>query len=148
HTAAIATSCQANSIVKNRTELTLVDLSTGAATPVFQHLLGDENFYHNGFFIGGDSPVVGIDVVNHLILERSMLCPAILGNFDINARVCLNEYDESGRLVKTVPGLFSDTELSAFFSGVNGATRLGASTGQETLSGFAVGSSTVQPYSY
>ena len=129
HTAAIVTSCQVHSTLKNRTELTIVNLSTGATTPVFQHLFGVENEFHNGLFIGGDSPVVGIDVANHLILQRSMLCPASLGNFDINARVCLNEYDESGRLVKTVPGLFSDADLSFFFSGVNGTARIGRHDG-------------------
>jgi hypothetical protein len=149
HVAAIATSCQVSSLVTNRTELSLVDLATGTTTRVFQHRINFENFYHAGTMIGGDSPVVGIDPVNHLVLQRSILCPAVLGNFDLNARPCLNEYDESGRLVKTVPGLFSDSDLLQYFSGVNGTTRTGASTGQEFVSnGFFIESSTVQPYSY
>ncbi|MDP9105739.1 MAG: hypothetical protein M3N49_07380, partial [Candidatus Eremiobacteraeota bacterium] len=148
HVAAIATSCQVRSLGKNRTELSLVNLATGATTHVFQHLLNLENFYHAGTMIGGESAVVGIDSVNHLVLQRSILCPAVLGNFDLNARPCLNEYDESGRLVKTVPGLFSDNDLLPYFSGVNGTTRTGASTGQEFLNGFAIESSTVQPYTY
>ena len=82
------------------------------------------------------------------MLQRSILCPAVLGNFDLNARPCLNEYDESGRLVKTVPGLFSDSDLLLYFSGVNGTTRTGAATGQEFINGFAIESSTVQPYTY
>ena len=115
---------------------------------MFQHLVGLENYYHAGFFLGGDSAIVGIDTVNHLILQRSILCPTILGNFDINARVCLNEYDETGRLAKTVPGLFSDADLFLYFSGANGSTRTGASTGQDVLTSIAVTSTTVQPYTY
>jgi hypothetical protein len=107
HAAAIATSCQAQQIGRNRNELTMVNLATGATTRAFQHLVGVENYYHGGDMLGGDSAIVGIDTVNHLILQRSIFCPAVLANFDINARVCLNEYDESGRLAKTVPGLFS-----------------------------------------
>jgi hypothetical protein len=148
HVAAIATSCQVSTLAKNRTELSLVDLATGATTRVFQHLLNFENFYHEGTMIGGDSSVVGMDTVNHLVLQRSMLCPAVLGNFDLNARACLNEYDESGRLVKTVPGLFSDSDLMLNFSGVNGTTRTGASPGQEFTNGFFIESTTVQPYTY
>ena len=99
--------------------------------------------------LGGDSPVVGIDAVNHLILQRSILCPAALGYFDLNARVCLNEYDETGRLVKTVPGLFSDGEIGSFsFSGVNGATRIGAAQGQLEADGFFAAYRSVQPYAY
>jgi hypothetical protein len=147
HVAAVTTSCRPESTGTSRTELTLLDLSTGATTQAYQHELGIEMVFHGGFLLGGDSPVVGMDLVNHLILQRSMLCPAVLGNFDLNARVCLNEYDETGRLVKTVPGLFSDAESgSLFFSGVNGATRTGAAPGQEANSfgqSFAV-----QPYSY
>ena len=148
HLAAIATSCQAQSIGRSRNELTILNLSTGTTTQVFQHLVGLENFYHAGFIIGGDSAVVGIDTVNHLILQRSLFCPTILGNFDINARVCLNEYDETGRLAKTVPGLFSDGDLLLNFSGVNGSTRVGAATGQEVLTSDIVTSTTVQPYTY
>jgi hypothetical protein len=147
HIAAITTSCRVTSILKSRTELTLLDLSTGATTQAYQHELGVEMVFRGGFLLGGDSPVVGIDLVNHLILQRSMLCPAVLGNFDLNARVCLNEYDETGRLVKTVPGLFSDAEAnSPFFNGVNGSTRRGAAPGQEQDS---YGQSyAVQPYEY
>ncbi|HWT06881.1 MAG TPA: S8 family serine peptidase, partial [Xanthomonadales bacterium] len=149
HIAAIATACVVASTGKSRTELTLLDLSSGATTTVYQHLLGNELFFHGGFLLGGDSPVVGIDTVNHLILQRSMFCPEMLRNFDLNARVCLNEYDETGRLVKTVPGLFSDGEIwSPFFSGVNGTTRMGATMGQDEASGIAVQATTVQPYAY
>ena len=146
HKAAIVTSCQAESIGGSRTELTLLDLSTGATTRVFQHLLTTEVYYHAGLMIGGDAAVVGIDPVNHLVLQRSMLCPTVVGDFDLNARVCLNEYDEAGRLVKTIPGLFSDGDIFTLFSGVNGATRTGATAGQEIGSYFA--STAVQPYAY
>jgi len=99
--------------------------------------------------LGGDSPVLGIDPVNHLILQRSMLCPGPPGNFDMNARVCLHEYDETGRLVKTVPGLFSDGDFGSLsFSGVNGTTRTGVTKGQEEVPQFFVVSRTVQPYTY
>jgi hypothetical protein len=149
HIAAIATSCEVTSTNKFRTELTLLNLSSGATTTVYQHLLHDELFFHGGVMLGGDSPVVGIDLVNHLILQRSMFCPAVLGNFDLNARLCLNEYDETGRLVKTVPGLFSDGEFGLpLFSGVNGSTRTGATMGQDEAQSFYIQSKTVQPYSY
>jgi len=149
HVAAIATSCGVVSTGKTRTELTLLDLTTGATSTVYQHLLQDEVLYHGGFMFGGDSTIIGIDTVNHLILQRSMFCPAVLGNADLNARVCLNEYDETGRLVKTVPGLFSDAEITSFFSGVNGSTRTGAAMGQlQAYFGVFAESTTVQPYRY
>jgi len=149
HIAAISTACAVTSTLKYRTELTLLDLSSGTATQVYQHQLHDELIFHGGFMLGGDSPVVGIDAVNHLILQRSILCPAALGYFDLNARVCLNEYDETGRLVKTVPGLFSDGEIGSFsFSGVNGATRIGAAQGQLEADGFFAAYRSVQPYAY
>jgi hypothetical protein len=148
HLAAIATSCQAASIGGNRTELTLLDLSTASTTQVFQHVINDASGYHGGTMLGGDSTVVGIDPVNHVILQRSMFCPAVLGNFDLNARACLNEYDETGRLAKTVPDLFSDGDLTLFFSGVNGTTRTGATLGQESASSFFIVSTSVQPYTY
>jgi hypothetical protein len=147
HAAAIATSCQ-GATGQARNELTLLDLSTGAATRVFQHLMNGEILFHGGTMLGGDSSIVGIDPVNHLVLQRSMFCPAVFGNFDLNARPCLNEYDETGRLAKTVPGLFSDGDLSYFFGGVNGATRTGAATGQEVARSFFIESTTVQPYTY
>ncbi|MDQ6943561.1 MAG: S8 family serine peptidase, partial [Candidatus Eremiobacteraeota bacterium] len=146
--AAIATSCQVAAIGQNRTELTLLNLSTGSTARVFQHLLNHENGFHEGLMLGGDSAVIGIDTVNHLVLQRSMLCPAVIGNFDMNARVCLNEYDETGRLAKTIPGLFSDDIPTLVFNGVNGTTRTGAASGQETQSTLFVQSTTVQPYSY
>ncbi len=146
--AAIATSCQVAAIGQNRTELTLLNLATGTTARVFQHLLNHENAFHGGLMLGGDSAVIGIDSVNHLVLQRSMLCPAVIGDFDINARVCLNEYDETGRLAKTVPGLFSDDIPTVVFNGVNGATRTGAASGQETPSTFFSQTTTVQPYAY
>ena len=150
HLAAIATACVVASSGKARSELTLLDLSTGATSTVYQHLLHDELIFHGGFMLGGDSPIIGIDTTNHLILQRSMLCPGPPANFDLNARVCLNEYDETGRLTKTIPGLFSDGDIiSPFFSGVNGATRMGAAFGQaRTYFGFFAQSTTVQPYAY
>jgi hypothetical protein len=148
HVAAIATSCRLDSTTgQARTELTLLDLTTGATKTAYQHLLGVEMQFHGGFMLGGDSRVLGIDAVNHVILQRSMLCPTVVGNFDLNARVCLNEYDETGRLVKTVPGLFSDGDGGyPFFSGVNGATRTGATPGQEH--DYYGQSYAVQPYTY
>jgi hypothetical protein len=149
HMAAIATSCENASNTGSRTELTFLDLATGSTTRAYQHVLGRELGFHGGIMLGGDSPVLGIDPVNHLVLQRSILCPAAPGDFDLNARVCLNEYDETGRLNKTIPGLFSDGDFgSPFFSGVNGATRSGVTKGQEEASSFFVQSRTVQPYRY
>ena len=146
HIAAIATACAVTSTRKNRTELTLLDLSSGTTSTAYQHLLDTASIYHGGTMLGGDSSVIGIDAVNHLILQRSMFCPAIVGNFDLNARVCLDEYDETGRLVKTVPGLFSDGDF-AVFGGVNGATRMGAAQGQIVDPIYDV-TTEVQPYTY
>ena len=149
HLAAITTTCAVPSIAKVRTELTLLDLSSGAATAVYRHDVADALGFHGGVMLGTDSTVVAIDTVNHLLLQRSMFCPTILGNFDLNARVCLNEYDETGRLVKTVPGLFSDGDFGLPWpSGVNGATRTGAAMGQGEANSIFIQSTTVQPYAY
>jgi hypothetical protein len=149
HVAAIATSCQNEATTQTQTELTLLDLQTGRTTRAFQHVGGLELLYHGGIMLGGDSPVLGIDPVNHLVLQRSIFCPNAPGNFDLNARACLNEYDESGRLVKTVPGLFSDGDFGPLsFGGVNGATRTGVTKGQEDNSSFFVQSRSVQIYKY
>ena len=155
HLAAIATGCQSSppGLGHDRftSELTLLDLSSGATTRVFQHVLGAEQTFH-GFpsLLGGDSPTIGIDPVNHLVLQRSMRCPTLIGTFDLNARVCLNEYDESGRLTKTVPGLFDSgfDDPSQLFNGVNGTTRTGVAMGQELYDTFFIFSTSVQPYSY
>lgn len=148
HMAAIASECQTDSYLTTRAELTLLDLSTGTVRPVFKHLPGVANIYHgSGLMLGGDSVVIGIDPVNHLILQRSMFCPEMIGDFDLNARVCLNAYDEDGRPVKTAAGLFSGAPTEAFFNGVYGATRTGVAMGQQSLSNF-IYSVEVQPYSY
>jgi hypothetical protein len=148
HVAAIATACWLDNTTRQvRTELTLLDLTTGATKTAYQHLLATEMYFHGGFMLGGDSTILGIDAVNHVILQRSMLCPTVVGNFDLNARVCLNEYDETGRLLKTVPSLFSNGDGGLpFFSGVNGATRTGATPGQER--DYSSHSYAVQPYTY
>ena len=149
HVAAIATSCQNASATQTRTELTLLDLQTGTTTHAFQHILGLEGAFHGGSMLGADSVVIGIDPVNRLILQRSMLCPGLPDDFDLNARVCLNEYDEAGRLVKTVPGLFSDADFGSLrFSGMNGAKRIGVAIGQVDGNSFYNQSHTVQPYGY
>jgi hypothetical protein len=147
--AAIATSCQNASSTQTRTELTILDLQTGATTRAYQHVLGRELFFHGGLMLGGDSPVIGVDPVNHLFLQRSILCPNAPADFDLNARVCLNEYDETGRLVKTVPGLFSDGDFGSLVLGaVNGATRTGVTKGQEDTSSFFIQSRSVQIFKY
>ena len=149
HVAAIATSCQNAATTQTRTELTLLDLQTGMTTRAYQHVLGRELLFHGGIMLGGDSPVLGIDPVNHLVLQRSILCPNVPSDFDLNARACLNEYDQNGRLVKTVPGLFSDGDFGPVsFGGVNGATRTGVTKGQEDNSSFFVQSRSVQIYKY
>jgi hypothetical protein len=154
HTAAVASSCQyldpSGAAFSFRAELAIVDLNTGAERRVFTHTLGDEQLFRGfSFLLGGDSDPIGIDPANHLILQRSMFCPAILGNADLNVRPCLNEYDETGRLVKTVPGLFADgfADPRAVFNGVNGSIRSGVAMGQQGNFVF-VTSLEVQPYSY
>jgi hypothetical protein len=154
HTAAIATSCQylQSGFTHDtfRAELALVDLNSGVERRVFTHTLGTEQLFHGftGRMLGGDSPIVGIDPVNHLLLQRSMFCPTVLANVDLNARPCLNEYDETGRLVKTVPGVFADGAYEVFFNGVNGSTRSGVTLGQQSSSFYFVASVEVQPYTY
>ncbi|MEA2688814.1 MAG: hypothetical protein QOD51_1421, partial [Candidatus Eremiobacteraeota bacterium] len=153
HVAAIATQCDLPSsadVADARAELTLVDLANGGTSRVFQHVLGLDRVFHGALFLSaGDSTVVGIDPVNHLILQRSMFCPQLIGRFDLNARPCLNIYDEHGRLTKTVPGLFPDGlgDPQLTFNGVNGNTRTGVALGQPVL-GMFVNSVNVQPYSY
>ena len=149
HKAAIATSCANADGTEGRTELTILDLPAGTTTRAYQHVLARERLFHAGSIQNGDSPVLGIDPVNHLILQRSILCPNVPGNFDLNARVCLNEYDETGRLVKTVPGLFSGGDIGSLtFSGVNGTQRIGVATGQIDANSFYFQSRAVQPYRY
>ena len=153
HTAAIATSCQfLASVGTYRAELTLLDLSSGQLSRVFQHSLGALDQFHHGFsaLVGGDSATIGIDSVNHLILQRSMFCPQLVGQLDMNARPCLNEYDEGGRLVKTVPNLFSNgfIDFGIVFNGVNGGIRTGIASGQEPYGDPFVESFDVQPYTY
>ncbi|HYW55223.1 MAG TPA: hypothetical protein VE826_14720, partial [Dongiaceae bacterium] len=153
HVAAIATSCQLSvpsSAGAFRAELTLLDLASGKTSRVFQHLLREDQLLHGVVFApGGDSATVGIDPVNHLVLQRSTFCPQLIGGADINARACLNLYDESGRLAKTIPGLFPDgfADMSTGFNGVNGTTRTGVANGQEQ-NAFFVYSVDVQPYAY
>jgi hypothetical protein len=149
--AAIATSCQflAGSNYAFRSQLSLVNLNTGVTTQVYEHTLGIDQMHH-GFagMEGGASADIQIDAVNHLILQRSMYCPGLVGFFDMNQRPCLNLYDESGRLAKTVPNLFS----AGFFdgnipNGVTGTQRVGVALGQQP-GPFYVESFEVQPYSY
>jgi hypothetical protein len=149
HIAAIATTCANADGTEARSELTFLNLTSGTSTRAYQHVLGRERVFHGGSMAGGDSLVLGVDPVNHLILQRSKLCPNTPGDFDLNLRVCLNEYDETGRLVKTVPGLFSDGDIgSLYFGGVNGAQRIGVATGQIDANSFYFQSHSVQPYRY
>jgi hypothetical protein len=152
--AAIATSCQMLSPgatnFSYRAELTLLDLNTGSTKRVFQHELSSEQSFHGAqFMMGGESAMIGIDDVNHLIVQRSTFCPQRLRDVDLNARPCLNVYDEAGRLVQTVPGLFGDgfADPGPEFNGVNGKTRTGLAMGQLAYR-FVITSFDVQPYSY
>ena len=148
HVAAIATSCAMPA--SDRAELTLLDLTTGTTSRVFQHVVGLPLAFHGGTSLrGGDSPVIGIDPINHLILQRSIFCPQAIGAYDLNARPCLNLYDERGGLVKTIPGLLPDGfwDPQPQFNGVNGTLRTGIAMGQQAL-GVSIDSFSVQPYSY
>ena len=151
HVAAVATTCNASAGVPAgmfRSQLLLVDLVGGGTSLAFAHTLDYTGQSHGiPSMLGGDSPTIGIDPVNHLILQRSMFCPQLVSPADINARACLNEYDEHGTLVKTVPNLFNDGDFSTIFEGVNGTTRTGLAFGQEPP-GFFINSYDVQPYSY
>jgi hypothetical protein len=153
HVMAIATSCPLNGASRGtyRAELSLVDLNTGQVSRVFQHTLTREQLWHGAVaLVGGDSATIGIDAVNHLILQRSMFCPQIVADVDLNARPCLNLYDESGRLVKTVRGLFSNgfSDGAVIFNGVNGSTRTGVAMGQQSDATTIITSFDVQPYHY
>lgn len=147
--AAIATSCQyiQGSDYAFRAQLSVVNVDTGSATRVFEHVLGSAQVYH-GFpgTVGGASALIGIDPVNHLILQRSLFCPDLVNLADMNARTCLTEFDESGRLAKVVPNLFPAGTFDGF-DGVNGVSRRGVALGQEAA-GIYIDSFEVQPYSY
>jgi hypothetical protein len=149
--AAIATSCQyvAGTNYAYRAQLSLVNLDTGATTQVFEHTLGIEETHHGDLNIGGGaSAIIEIDPVNHLILQRSMYCPTLVGFFDMNQRPCLNEYDETGRLVKTIPNLFPSGPYDGNIpNGVNGMTRTGVALGQQP-GPYTVESFEVQPFTY
>jgi hypothetical protein len=152
HIAAIATSCQRSlgGDQAFRSQLTLVDLSAGTTTQVFERTLGIEQTYHGYIGMnGGSSAIIGIDPVNHLVLQRSMFCPRLVGLLDMNARPCLDIYDESGRLAKTMPNLFPAGFLdpASLFNGVNGTRRFGVAMGQQP-GNFYVESFDVQPYDY
>jgi hypothetical protein len=151
--ATVATSCQYEQGSEDafRAQLSLVNLDTGSATQVFQHTLSSEQQGNHGFpgTIGGASATIGIDPVHHLILQRSLYCPQLVNLVDMNARTCLTEHDESGRLVKLEPNLFPSGFLdpASMFNGVNGASRRGVAMGQQAASILIV-STEAQPYSY
>jgi hypothetical protein len=150
--AAIATSCQYVSAGSDvfQAQLSLLNLTTGSITQVFEHALGEDPTESHGFIgmVGGASPVIEIDPVHHLVLQRSMYCPSLVRLLDGNFRPCLNEYDESGRLAKTVPNLFPAGAISGeVANGVNGTARLGVGMGQEVSTPW-IYSFEVQPFSY
>ncbi len=150
--AAIATSCTYVSAGNDvfRSQLSLLNLTTGTVTQVFDHVLGDDATHSHGYLgmIGGASPVIEIDPVQHLILQRSLYCPSLVGLADGNFRPCLNEYDETGRLVKTVPNLFPAGSMDSLIpNGVNGSARLGLAMGQQVSTPWIV-SLEVQPFTY
>jgi hypothetical protein len=152
HIAAIATSCQflQGANYAFRSQLSLLDLNAGVTTQVFERTLGIEQLLHGTLgMVGGASAVIGIDPVNHVVLQRSMYCPNLVGPYDLNARPCLDLYGESGRLAKTVPNLFPASFLdgSTRFNGVNGTTHMGVAMGQQP-GGSSIESFGVQPYSY
>ncbi len=153
HMAAVATSCQyaRGNVEAFRAAMILVDLRSGVTSSVFEHDLDSSTLSH-GYpaMIGGDSPTIGIDSVNHLILQWSTFCPQLIAAVDVNARACLNEYDEHGALVKTIPNLFSNgfIDFGTVFNGVNGTTRTGVADGQEVYGAQFIISVDVQPYTY
>lgn len=151
-TGAIATSCQyvAGADYALRSQLSLVNLDTGATTQVFEHTLTGIEQSNHGYTAldGGNSAIIQIDPVNHLILQPSMYCPTLVGLFDMNERPCLNEYDETGRLVKTVPNLFPSGNYAGNIpNGVNGTIRTGVALGQQPGPYYIV-SFEVQPFRY
>jgi hypothetical protein len=150
HVAAIATSCRNDSDRTIRNELTLLDLQNGSTSRVFQHVLNLDTQIHGVVGMpGGDSWTIGIDPVNHLVLQRSMFCPNLITDADINARPCLKLFDESGQTVKIIPGLFADGFLDeqSIFNGVNPTIRTGVADGQQGF-GIVILSYSVQPYRY
>ncbi|HTD34515.1 MAG TPA: S8 family serine peptidase [Candidatus Elarobacter sp.] len=150
HVAAIATYCTHASSDTAQAELSILDLQNGAVSQVFHHTVDPRTNPH-GFpgMPGGDSQTIGIDAVNHLILQRSMFCPELVGTADLNARPCLRLYDESGQAVKTIPRLFADGFLDedTVFNGVNPAIRTGVADGQQP-NPYYIFSYSVQPYTY
>jgi hypothetical protein len=155
HVAAIATTCllptpAADGYGQWRSELSLLELATGALTPVFRHTPDHGQVLH-GFpdMPGGDSWTIRVDAVNHLVLQRSMYCPDVPSAGNVNARPCLNVYDERGALVKRIPGLFGGGSYGDT-AGLNGTTRTSAALGQEQIGvGYMFPHSfEAQPFSY
>jgi hypothetical protein len=150
HVAAVATYCTDPSATMQRAELSLLDLQSGTVSRVFRHTVDSLTTRHGiPGMPGGDSQAIGIDPVNHLVLQRSMFCPDIVAEADLNARPCLRLYDETGQGVKIIPRLFADGFLDeqTVFNGVDPAIRTGVADGQQPNPYF-VFSYSVQPYTY
>ena len=142
HIAAISTACAVTSTLKYRTELTLLDLSSGTATQVYQHQLHDELIFHGGFMLGGDSPG-GRGERDHARGSRARRPP------DDTPRPgrggARRATSQQAFPAQAWPGCL----LGSFsFSGVNGATRIGAAQGQLEADGFFAAYRSVQPYAY
>jgi len=152
HIAAIATSCQflQGANYAFRSQLSLLDLNAGVTTQVFERTLGIEQLLHvPSEWSAARRRSLASTPSNHVVLQRSMYCPNLVGPYDLNARPCLDLYGESGRLAKTVPNLFPASFLdgSTRFNGVNGTTHMGVAMGQQP-GGSSIESFGVQPYSY
>jgi len=98
--------------------------------------------------VGGASAVIGIDPINHVVLQRSMYCPNLVGLYDLNARPCLDLYDEERPLGEDRPKSFSGRlpRRLDIVQRVDGSSRVGVAMGQQP--GFYVESFGVQPYRY
>jgi len=148
HTGVAATTCQRQSDGTLFTDLTFVDLRSGAVRRVLQRTYDEyQNAANGGAFVLGDSAFIGVDSSHGLVLQRSIACPAVLSIDDDHARPCLNEYDENGTLVKTIPDLFDDGYPYGN-PALEIAQRRGADPADEDPGSFWLEFDAVQPYSY
>ncbi len=129
-------------------QLNVMDLDSGAVHRLMQHVeSGDQDGAHGYPAVLGDDAQTAVDPVHGLILQRSVFCPTALSVNDEHARVCLNEYAESGALVKVIPGLFPDGHFESQVDSINFGSRRGAEPSLEET-GFSLLYDAIQPYSY
>ncbi len=149
HAAIVATTCQRQADFSVFTDLAMLDLRSGAIQRILHRVYTQAEIAAHGFAaITGDAATIAVDRQRGLVLQESISCPAKIDVMDDHARPCLNVYDESGRLVKTSRGLFSDGPFQPGEPALSYALRRGAAPSDEDESSFFLQYLSVQPYEY